>query len=131
MSCRFQSGVTIENSDIRALCWFYAAFEDGGEGPYPSNVKIADRVFHTGRGNPKIAIVFSGLPEQGGIAERWRAIHDLSLIGNTIFGDTVIEGAERVLLKKQPVYGAGCEDFAARNPQASPSSAAHFQVAGD
>ena len=98
-SCRFQSGVTIGNSDIGAFCWFYSAFEDAGEGPYPSNVRITNSVFHSGRGNMENAMMFSGLPEKGKALDGPRAIHDVRLIGNTIFGGVAIEGCEHVLLE--------------------------------
>lgn len=56
-SCRFQSPITIEKSDLVALSWFYGS---NLEGPLPSSVLIKDSRLLLGRGNPNsIAVVSS------------------------------------------------------------------------
>lgn len=55
-SCRFQSPITIEQSDLVALSWFYGS---NLEGPLPSSVLIKDSRLLLGRGNPNSVAVVS------------------------------------------------------------------------
>ncbi|MBI5834727.1 MAG: hypothetical protein HZB16_20700 [Armatimonadetes bacterium] len=54
-ACRFQSPVTVEDSDITALAWFYG---DQLEGPLPSDIIIRRCRLRIGRGNPELAASF-------------------------------------------------------------------------
>lgn len=91
-SCRLQSPVTLEQCDVTALLWFYG---ESIEGPFPSNVVVRDCTIRRGRGNPRLAVIFSG-PE--GERDRPSAIHDVLLERNKIWGDFSILGVDRARL---------------------------------
>ena len=94
MSCRMQSPVRLESCTVTALLWFYCEHIEGG---FPSGVSITDCILRRGRGNPKYALVFSGAPATG-VAKRPRAIHDVLIQGNRIYGSVRLEGVERATL---------------------------------
>ncbi|HSV74733.1 MAG TPA: hypothetical protein VLH79_13315 [Chthonomonadales bacterium] len=99
MSCRLQSPVTIEASQVTALLWFYG---EPVEGPFPSRVRLLGNDLRRGRGNPTHAVVFSGAPDPdaGPGADRPpRAIHNVTIRGNAIRGGFVLVGAEHVRLE--------------------------------
>lgn len=94
-SCRMQSPVHLENCGVTALLWFYA---EPVEGAFPGGVTIRNCVLRRGRGNPTLALVFSGGPTgdaAGPDAQAPpRAIHDVLLEGNRIWGSAQVEGVE-------------------------------------
>lgn len=55
-SCRLQCPMTIENTEITALAWFYG---ESIEGPLPSNVTVRNCTLRLGRGNPHLAVAFT------------------------------------------------------------------------
>ncbi len=99
MSCRMQSPVRLEDCDVRALLWFYCEHVEGG---FPHHVRIERCVLRRGRGNPTHAVVISGGPSgdaaspQAGAAPR--AIHDIVLSDNEVWGGLVVEGTEGAIL---------------------------------
>jgi hypothetical protein len=105
MSCRMQSPVRLEGCDVTALLWFYCEHIEGG---FPSGVTIRDCVLRRGRGNPTQALVFSGAPASGP-TQRPRAIHDVVVRDNRIFGSVRVEGVERVTLSDNEFLEPGAE----------------------
>ncbi len=95
MSCRLQSPVTLENCDVTALLWFYS---EHVEGAFPSGVRVRDCSLRRGRGNPTLALVFSGGPSSDAAVPDAgsppRAIHDVLIEGSTIRGSVQIEGVQ-------------------------------------
>ncbi len=97
MSCRMQSPVTLDNCDITALLWFYG---EEVEGAFPSNVKINNCRLRRGRGNAIYGVVFAGMPKTSSADNvPPRAIHDISLILNDIYGGFIMQGVENILMK--------------------------------
>jgi hypothetical protein len=99
MSCRLQSPVRLERCQVEALLWFYCGHVEGG---FPHHVTLEDCVLKRGRGNPVLAVVFAGEPAAGAAspdsARPPRAIHDVTLRGNEIWGGFVMNGVERATL---------------------------------
>ena len=98
-SCRLQSPVTLEDCDITGFIWLYC---EEIEGPFPSNVKIINCRLHRGRGNKTKALIVSGWPKSGSSSKENippRAIHDISIIDNKIYGGFVLGGVENVTIK--------------------------------
>ncbi len=97
MSCRLQSPVRLEKCDVNALLWFYC---EHIEGAFPRHVALVDCRLRRGRGNPTLAVAFSGAPtaeaRSPDRAARPRAIHDVVLQGNEVWGSLQIEGVERL-----------------------------------
>lgn len=83
VSSRFRSGVTIENSDFRAFCWFTG---DEIETPLPSKVIVRDSSFRTGQGNPTLAISVGG-PQFDGHGPTEPVMRDYRFERNRIAGD--------------------------------------------
>ena len=110
MSCRLQSPVHIEKCQVTALLWFYAESIEGG---FPHDVTITDSVLKRGRGNPTLAVVFSGAPTGPNPApDAWagpRAVHDMLLKGNEIWGGFVLEGTERARLTGNRFLESGAQ----------------------
>jgi len=100
MSCRMQSPVQLENCQVTDLLWFYG---EGVEGGFPHHVRIENCTIRRGRGNPALAIAFAGMPTgeaQGGdVGNPPRAIHDVLIKNNEIWGGLVVEGVEHVRLE--------------------------------
>lgn len=106
VSSRFRSGVTLENSDFRALCWFTG---DDIEAPFPSRVTVRGCGFRTGQGNPSLAVAVAG-PNLGGRRpaapvmwhyrfERNRIAGDFRLedVGDVVLADNVFTDPRRVI----------------------------------
>lgn len=100
MSCRMQSPVQLEGCDISALIWYYG---EGIEGGLPHHVRLESNIFRRGRGNPVTALSFAGLasgdaaiPDPGGVP---RAIHDVLIKNNEIWGGFTLDGVEHVRLE--------------------------------
>jgi hypothetical protein len=110
MSCRMQSPVHIEKCQVTALLWFYG---EGIEGGFPHDVTITDSVLKRGRGNPTLGLIFSGAPTgEAPTKEAWsapRAIHDILLEGNQIWGGFVLEGTEKARLTGNRFMEAGAQ----------------------
>jgi len=110
MSCRMQSPVRLEGCEVTALLWFYS---EHVEGAFPSNVTVRDCILRRGRGNPTLAVVFSGAPspEAGGLDAGLppRAIHDVLLERNEVWGGLRIEGVERLTLRGNRYCEPGAE----------------------
>ncbi len=108
MSCRMQSPVRLEACDVRALLWFYCEHVEGG---FPHHVRLERCVLRRGRGNPAHAVVFSGGPSghaaspQAGAVPR--AIHDIVLSGNEVWGGLVVEGTEGARLTGNRLLESG------------------------
>jgi hypothetical protein len=100
-SCRFQSGVTLENCDVSALLYFYSA---GVEGPMPSGSVVRDCVLRQGRGNAQYAVIFNGW--RGGQAparlppDEEFPLQDIVFENNTVCGGLKIDGAFSVQLRR-------------------------------
>ena len=96
-SCRFQSSVTIDNCDIKAISWFYG---DNIEGPIPSNILIKNSELLLGRGNATIAVAFSVNMTKDGILypSKEQAISNVILQNNVIDGELRIGSADKVSL---------------------------------
>jgi len=98
-SCRMQSPVRLEGCEVEALLWFYCEPIEGG---FPHHVTLERCVLKRGRGNPTLAVVFAGAPA-GEAASRVaggpaRAIHDITLRENEIWGGFVLTGVQRAVL---------------------------------
>jgi hypothetical protein len=96
MSCRLQSPVRLQRCVVNALLWFYCEPIEGG---FPHHLSVADCILKRGRGNPTLVLVVSGAPQGDLPAEAARpprAIHDLEIARNEIWGAVSIQGAERV-----------------------------------
>lgn len=109
MSCRLQSPVQVEDCDVAALLWFYA---EGVEGGFPAGVRVVNSVLRRGRGNPTLALAVGGGPEGAarGRPESWacpRAVHDVTLEGNEVWGALVAEGVERLRVRGNRFGEAG------------------------
>jgi len=95
MSCRLQSPVTLDSCDVTALLWFYA---EKVEGPFPSRVRVRNCRLRRGRGNPDLAVTFSGCrPARGegqAAAPGRPAIHDIVFENNEVWGDFSVVGVE-------------------------------------
>jgi hypothetical protein len=83
VSSRFRSGVTIENSDFRAFCWFTG---DEIETPLPSRVVVRNSSFRCGQGNPNLAISIGG-PHFDGRGPTEPVMRDYLFANNRIAGD--------------------------------------------
>jgi hypothetical protein len=83
VSSRFRSGVTIENSDFRAFCWFTG---DEIETPLPSRVVVRNSSFRCGQGNPNLAISIGG-PHFDGRGPTAPVMRDYLFENNRIAGD--------------------------------------------
>jgi hypothetical protein len=83
VSSRFRSGVTIENSDFRAFCWFTG---DEIETPLPSRVVVRNSSFRCGQGNPTLAISIGG-PHFDGRGPTEPVMRDYLFENNRIAGD--------------------------------------------
>ncbi len=97
MSCRMQSPIVMECCDVTALVWFYS---EGREGAYPHHVVLRDSRFRRGRGNPALALSFSGAPKREASASDAgsppRAIHDVVIENNDIWGVLSANGVENL-----------------------------------
>ncbi len=116
MSCRMQSPIRIEECEVNGLLWFYSEQVEGG---FPHHVVIRDSILRRGRGNPVNTVVFSGAPD-GDAADagaRPRAIHQVTIENNEIWGGLAVHGVEgltltgnRFLEENAPAVVAGCYD---------------------
>lgn len=104
-SCRMQSPMRLEGCDVTALLWFYCEHIEGG---FPSGVTITNCILRRGRGNPTQALIFSGAPATGPV-QRPRALHDVVIRDNQIFGTVRIEGVERLTLSDNRFLEPGAE----------------------
>ncbi len=99
MSCRMQSPVVMERCDVTALMWFYG---EGVEGAFPHHVVLRNNKFRRGRGNPTLALSFSGAPKREASAPDAgappRAIHDIVIENNDIWGVLSAHGVENLRL---------------------------------
>jgi hypothetical protein len=84
--------VTLEQCDVTALLWFYG---ESIEGPFPSDVVVRDCILRRGRGNPRLAVSFSG-PSAG--RDRPSAIHDVLFERNRVWGDFTMIGVDHARL---------------------------------
>lgn len=98
-SCRFQSPVTLEDSDVSAFIWFYS---EGVEGPMPSGSVVRGCTLRQGRGNDQYALSFKG----------WRSgpapallpdplsfpLQDIRLEKNKLYGGLHIDGVHNAVL---------------------------------
>ena len=91
-SCRLQTPVTLEACEVTALLWFYG---EKVEGPFPSNVVVRDCVLRRGRGNPRLAVSFSGRTSADG---RPSALHDVLFERNQVWGDFAMVGVDSARL---------------------------------
>ena len=91
-SCRLQTPVTVEACEVTALLWFYG---ERVEGPFPSNVTVRDCVLRRGRGNPRLAVSFSGRTAKG---DRPSVIHDVVFERNRVWGDFSMVGVDNARL---------------------------------
>ncbi|MGZ0654271.1 hypothetical protein ACWPKS_01580 [Coraliomargarita sp. W4R72] len=91
-SCRFQSPVTLEDSDSLALLYFYS---EEVEGPMPSGSRLINNRLRQGRGNDDHAVVFYGwraeAPEILPSSEEF-PLQNILIKGNTIYGNIFING---------------------------------------
>lgn len=79
-----------------ALLWFYSA---SVEGAFPHGIHIRNSTLRRGRGNATSALIVSGGPSrEASSSAKPRAIHDVEITGNRIWGGVIIEGAEDVNL---------------------------------
>jgi hypothetical protein len=109
MSCRLQSPVHVDQCDVDALLWFYG---EGIEGAFPAGARVTNSILRRGRGNPTLALAVSGGPvgEARGLRESWeppRAVHDVTIEGNEIWGSVAVEGAQRLRLAGNQFREAG------------------------
>jgi hypothetical protein len=110
MSCRFQSGVTLDNCDISALMYFYC---DESEGPMPCNSAIKNCVLRQGRGNEQYAVTFNGwrggtAPKQLPPEDRFPLQH-IVLEQNEIYGHLKVDGVNSLLLLKNFFSDGACK----------------------
>ncbi len=99
-SNRFQSSLTIEDSEITAFAWFHGGYL---EGPIPSNVVIKNSLLRTGRGNPTQVLAFSsfsGTPSEP-------VISSILLQDNTIDGVILLRYAKEVVLEENRFMDTG------------------------
>ena len=98
-SCRFQSPVTLEESDVSAFIWFYS---EGVEGPMPSGSAVRGCTLRQGRGSDQYALAFKGwrsksapalLPEPHAFP-----LKDIRLEKNKLYGGLHIDGVYQAVL---------------------------------
>lgn len=114
-SCRLQTPVVLEDSEVRALLWFYG---ESIEGPFPSNFAIRNSRLYRGRGNREFAVVISGEPKHVSHQESLplpRAIHNISIIGNEIYGGFSLKGAEKVRMENNRLLEKGAKTVIEQN----------------
>ncbi len=87
-SCRLQSPVTLEGCEVTAFLWFYG---EGVEGPFPSRVVVRDCVLRRGRGNPRLAVSFTGRARGAGGPS---AVHDVAFERNRVWGGFSMTGVD-------------------------------------
>jgi hypothetical protein len=96
VSSRFRSGVTIENCDFGAFCWFTG---DEIETPLPSKVIVRNSSFRTGQGNPSLAISVGG-PHFDGHGPTEPVMRDYRFENNRIAGDFRLADVRGAVLEK-------------------------------
>lgn len=92
-SCRLQTPVTLDACDVTALLWFYG---EEVEGPFPSNVIVRDCTLRRGRGNPRLAVAFTGRLAGH---DRPSAIHGIVFERNRVWGDFSMVGVDNARLE--------------------------------
>lgn len=107
MSCRFQSPVALDGCTTRALMWFYS---EEIEGVYPVGASVRNCTMYRGRGNQTTALMVNGAPHGKLPASAWaapRAVHDITIEGNRIYGGLTINGVENLHVKNNRIMEAG------------------------
>lgn len=102
MSCRLQCPMTIEDTEITALAWFYG---ESIEGPLPSNVTVRNSTLRLGRGNPHLAVAFTAALTPEPPSEP--VLSHILLEGNVIDGEVSVSHAEDVTLTGNRFEDAG------------------------
>jgi hypothetical protein len=119
MSCRFQSPVALDGCKTRALMWFYS---EGIEGVFPAGATVRNCTMHRGRGNPTSALIVRGAPEGKNIPEAaWstpRAVRNVVIENNRIFGGLAIEGVENLRLRNNQLLEKAATIQLRHNPAA-------------
>lgn len=117
MSCRFQSPVKLEGCTARALIWFYA---EKIEGVFPSGASVRNCSLYRGRGNASAALIVKGSPSGNAREDSaWaspRAVHDVTIENNRIYGAVTIEGVENLRFKGNRLFEKGFPLQLRRNP---------------
>ena len=108
MSCRFQSPVALDGCTTRALMWFYS---EDVEGVFPAGASVRNCTMYRGRGNATTALMVRGAPHGKSIPESaWsapRAVRDIVIENNRIFGGVTIDGVENLRVKDNRLLEAG------------------------
>ena len=110
MSCRLQSSVHLQNCDITGLLWFYS---EHVEGPFPAGARVENCTLRRGRGNPRKVLVFDGIPDPSTTntdpSPLPRAIHDLFVHNNRIYGDFHLVGTQKASITDNQFLEKGAE----------------------
>nr|MCU0748920.1 hypothetical protein [Akkermansiaceae bacterium] len=108
MSCRFQSPVKLEGCTARALIWFYS---EKIEGVFPSGASVRNCNLYRGRGNASAALIVKGSPSgKANDDAAWaspRAVQDVVVENNRIYGAVTIEGVENLRFKGNRLFDKG------------------------